>query len=312
MIFKKIEQKPIIIFFLSFLFLFPALLSAKDEKKILIVNSDSKVEKYKEVQDEFKNTVLSPVSEIDLGEEKWSISELESKLSDKSADIIYCIGSKAYLIASKYGADKDIIFSSIINWLRLPITPKTYGISNELNTEMQIMLVRLIFPNIKRIGVLYSRQYNQEWFMKTLQESETIGVKIIGRAVSDKNNAVSLLKEILSESDIFWLISDPAIMSEKNTFFEVLKICDNFKVPVFSYNDIFAKYGVILSVSADNLTIGRQAAGIAAELLEKNRKINEKVQFPAGTHITLNLKKIKEYGLKYSEDALGSVNNIIE
>jgi len=216
------------------------------------------------------------------------------------------------MLAGKYGADKDIVFSSIINWLRLPVTPKTYGVSNELNTEMQIMLLRLIFPNIKRIGVLYSRQYNQEWFTKSCEEAEKMGIKIIGRAVLDNSNAMALLKELLNESDIFWLIPDPAIMSDKQTVFEVLKICDSLKIPIFSYNELFTKYGAILSISADDLTIARQAAGIAVEVLEKKRKINEKVQFPAGTHITLNLKKIKEYGLKYSEDALGAVNSIIE
>jgi putative ABC transport system substrate-binding protein len=40
--------------------------------------------------------------------------------------------------------------------------------------------------------------------------------------------------------------------------------------------------------------------------------MEEKVQYPAGSHIILNLKKVKEYGLHYNEEALSVVNQIVE
>jgi len=80
---------------------------------------------------------------------------------------------------------------------------------------------------------------------------------------------------------------------------------------VFSYYDILTKMGAVLSVSIDNPTIGRQAASIAATILSGNRP-NQKVQYPAGSHITINMRKVKEYGLTYSKEALSIVNHIIE
>ena len=47
------------------------------------------------------------------------------------------------------------------------------------------------------------------------------------------------------------------------------------------------------------------------EVLAKE-KMEEKVQYPAGSHIILNLKKVKEYGVEYNEEALASVNRIID
>jgi len=100
-------------------------------------------------------------------------------------------------------------------------------------------------------------------------------------------------------------------MSDKKMLMEVFKKCDVRKVPVLSYHDVFTDYGAILIVSVDNPTIGRQAAGIAKEVLSVG-KVEEKTQYPAGSHIILNLKKLKECGLSYNEEALGSVNQIIE
>ncbi|OGX22704.1 MAG: hypothetical protein A3K54_03580 [Omnitrophica WOR_2 bacterium RBG_13_44_8] len=101
------------------------------------------------------------------------------------------------------------------------------------------------------------------------------------------------------------------IIGDKENLMELFKACEAKKLPVFSYHDSFIDYGALLVVSVDEPTIGRQAAGIAAEILSVG-KIDEKVQYPAGSHIILNLKKVKEYGLHYNDSALSAVNQIVE
>ena len=81
-------------------------------------------------------------------------------------------------------------------------------------------------------------------------------------------------------------------------------------MPVFTYHDIFAEYGALLIVSVDDATIGRQSARLSNEVLSGG-KMEEKIQYPAGSHIILNLKKVKEFDLSYNEEALGIVNQII-
>ena len=294
-----------------FYLLSPATLAAEKEPKVLLINSDATVEKYKVAQEEFKKAFARPVLEVNLDDKKWKLPDVEDLFYDEYPDLVYCIGTKAYLVANKYVSKKDIVFSSIINWNRLPITKKTYGVANELHTGMQITLFRYIFPEVKKIGVLYSEKYNSQWFNKARDEAREMGVEIIGKAVSKDKQTASALKELLPDVDALWLISDPVIVSDKKVITEVFKECDARKVPVFSYHDVFTEYGAVLIVSVDNPTIGRQAAGIAMEVLSVG-KMEEKVQPPAGSHILLNLKKVKEYGLPYKEEALGSVNQIIE
>jgi putative ABC transport system substrate-binding protein len=277
----------------------------------LLINSNASVERYRVAQEEFKKASEHPVSELDLAGKKWKISEIEELLYDEYPDLVYCIGSKAYLVANKFISEKNIVFSSILNWQRLTLARKTYGVSNELPSEMQIMLFRHVFPGIKKIGVLYSSRYNSQWFKKTEEQAGELGVEIIGRAVSKADQTVSDLKELLPMIDALWLISDPMIMSDKKTLVEVFKACDDKKTPVFAYHEAFAGYGAILILSVDIPTIGRQAAGLAMEVLS-GEKMEEKVQFPAGSYIVMNLKKVKDYDLKYNKNALASVNRIIE
>jgi putative ABC transport system substrate-binding protein len=176
---------------------------------------------------------------------------------------------------------------------------------------MQITLFRYVFPDVKKIGVLYSGQYNSQWFNKTRTEAKEMGVEIIGQAVSKTKNSVFALENIIPEINALWLISDPKIMADKKILMDIFSVCEARKIPIFSYHDIFAEYGAVLIVSVDNPTIGRQAAGMVMEVVS-GEKIEEKVQYPAGSHIVLNLKKVKEYGLKYNANALSAVNKIIE
>lgn len=289
----------------------PETVYAEKAPKILVLNSDASVEKYKEPQKEFNKTISYPVKDIDLGDKKWKASDVEELIYDEDPELIYCIGTKAYLIANKYAEKKAIVFSSIINWRRLPLTEKTYGVSNEFRAGMEMMWFRYIFPDVKKIGVLYSKKYTKEWFKNTKNEAKEISFEIIGREVSKKKPAISELTKLLPKVDAFWLISDPELMSDKKDLLEILKQCDTEKIPIFSYHTAFAKFGAVLAVSADNATIGRQAASIATEVLS-GTEIDDKVQFPAGSYIILNLCKVRQYGLEYNEDALDSVNSIID
>jgi putative tryptophan/tyrosine transport system substrate-binding protein len=305
------KVKRLLQYIICFILIFPGTLTAEKEPKVLLINSDAGVEKYKMTQEEFKKAFSRPVLEINLNDKKWGISEVEDLLYDENPDLIYCIGSKAYLIANKFTAEKPVVFSSVINWQRLPVTKKTYGVSNELPSDMQITLFRYIFPSVKRIGIVYSEQYNSQWFEKTREDAGKMGVEIIGQKVSSNKDFLGSAKILITKIDALWLIADPVIISDKRMLMEVFKECDKRKVPVFTYNDVFTQYGAIMIVSVDDATIGRQSAGLSHDLLSGAR-LDEKIQYPAGSHIILNMKKIRQFSLPYNQQALSIVNQIIK
>ncbi len=284
---------------------------ANTEFTILLLNSDTSVEKYRETQDAFMKAVSQPVITVDLGDDNVEVSDIQDILYDEEPDVIYCIGSKAYLMANTYAPKTPIVFSSIINWLRMPVTNLTYGVSNELHAGMELMLFRYIFPTFQHFGVLYSGEYTEEWFDNARNEAREMGVELIGQKISKQRQVASALKKMLPTIDAFWLISDPEVMSAKEDLLTILEACDALQIPVLSYHEAFADFGATMTVTADNPTIGGQAASIVEEILAGNT-LDDAVQFPAGTSIVLNLKKVNEYDLPYSEDALLGVNRIIE
>lgn len=282
--------------------------TASNDKNILLINSNASVERYKVVQEEFSSTVSQDITAIDLAGQSGSRSHIEQI---QNMDIVYCIGAKSYQFAYRYRKDKPIVFSSIINWRRIPMSENTFGVSNELHTRMPILIYRSIFPGIKNIGVLYSREFTMQWFLEAEANARELDINLVGQVVSDKRHVGKALEELLEKVHALWLIPDPTVMSDKRSFFDIMEKCDQLKIPVFSYRDAFAFFGATLTVSADEPTIGRQAAGIVMDLIS-GRELTEKVQSPAGSRITLNLKKVNAYNLDYKPESLGLVNEIMK
>jgi putative tryptophan/tyrosine transport system substrate-binding protein len=293
--------------------LLPDMISAQKPPKVLVITSDNSVEKYKAAHDAFQETLEQPVSDLNLGDPQWSDpAEVEEAIYDENPDVMYAIGSKAYTLANSLAGQTPVVFSSIVNWRRLPFTVNTYGISNELHVGMELTLFRYVFPEIQQIGVIYSKTY-EEWFKNAQQEARGMGVELIGQKISKKQQVQATLKKLLPSIQAFWLISDPEVMSSREELASIFNECDLRKIPMFSYHEAYADFGAVLTVSVDEPTVGRQAASLVTDILAGiSLSKEERVQYPAGSSIALNLKVIKAYELPYNEEAVGSATKVIQ
>ena len=301
-------QRPLILAILSLLFAVP--ISANEQMKIIVLNSDMSIDRYSLAQTEFKSKIDGLRAEIDLGNKWTNKTVIEQNIRDIGPDLVYCIGTKAYMLANKLVKDKNLVFSSAINWRRLPLGKNTYGISNELPQVMQLTMYRYLFPDVYKIGVLYSKEYNKEWTKGAVKVSKDMEISIIGKSIKKPKDVGSALDKLLSKVDAIWLTPDPIVMQELDQVKNIFKQCDQEGKPVFAYSEAFIGLGATLVLSADTSTIGRQAAVMALDILN-GRAITEKVQDPVGSYIILNMKKVEEYKINLNLDALGSVNKII-
>ncbi len=286
-------------------------LIAKEHDNVLILNSDISIYKYSLANTEFKSKVIGLKSEIDLGSKWLDEKAIKNRILEIDPEIIYCIGSKAYQMACKVEKNKNIIFSLIINWHRLPMEKNTYGISNELPQSMQLTMYRYFFPDIKKIGVLYSKDYNKEWFDIAVERAEEMDIDIIGKSVSKPGGIKSALKKLLPKVDALWLIPDPIVIRDLNSVKMIFDKSEAARKPILAYDKAFTNLGASFIMSADISTIGKQAAVLVNDI-QNEQEISNRIQDPAGTYIILNMKKIKEYEINLNVDALDSVNEIIE
>jgi len=282
--------------------------SAPKNTDILLINSNANVEKYLFAQNTFVQKLTDKnVININLASYQHSISSLINKLKPK---LIYTIGSSAYLSVLKSDPKRPIVFSSIVNWRRIPLTKHTTGVSAELLPASQLLLFRYFFPDIQRVGVLYSDTFNKEWQELAKVSAKEVGLTLVARRIHSKKSVKKILPSLLKKIDALWLIADPLVLSSRANIRTLFNMAEQQNKAVFAYDAAFIHMGAVLSIAVDPATTGRQAAVLSNDVLKNH--FPPAVLAPAGSLITLNAKKLNALGLHLNEDALDSVNEVIE
>lgn len=294
----------------------PGATDAQTKPKILILNSDGSVEKYRQAEDRFKEEIedyAGRIVNLDLSR-AGPPEALEKRIDDENPDLIYSIGSKAYQLASQSPGDTPLLFSSVINWQRFGRGKNSYGVANELSLSQELSLLRYLLPSVRRIGILYDPAYSRERVAEARAYSSEVGLTLVEQTVGEADGATGLHKSLdtlLPKVDVLWLIADPGLLADRAAIEQIFQAGDTQRKPIYTYSDAYLRYGASLVVAADTPTIGRQAANLAESIL-RHEAIADPVQAPAGSHITLNLCQLGRLKARYNEDALDSVNRLLE
>lgn len=298
------------LFFLIISLVFTGTVTSNSTPKVFLLDSNRSIEKFSEVEKSFKENFPGKVQSIGLKKLGKRRVNLKNLIAPGKNDLIYCIGSSALSIALKNFPKNRIIFSSVINWRLFNLTDQTYSVAAQVPIETQITLFKFIFPSISRIGIVYSPKYNQAWFEEAEEIAQEFGLHLIGLPYKEKTSVNKLFDKLFPIVDAIWLIPDPAVIT-RDSFFEIIRKSTDSKKPILTYSESFVENGASLAISVDNKTTGRQAALLAKRLIN-NETIETRAQMPAGSSISMNMKKVKEIGLKLNTDALGNINRIIE
>ena len=295
---------------LLFFCCFQRALAGDAASSVLVLNSDRTVEKYFTAQRSFQQSLGAPVIEIDLGKRGTDERLVQKTLDERNPKLIYCIGSKAYLLAHKIAAQHTIIVSSTINWKRLPLGSRTFGVAEELPATMQATYFRHFFPDLQRIGILYSRAHNQEWAQGAIDAGREVGLQMIAVEIERPRDASRALADLFPRIDALWLIPDPVVLPNAQAAQDLFNRAQAAKKPILTYSATFVDLGACFVISPDTPTIGRQAAHLVKDL-EQATLQPKGFQDPAGSEIVLNLRQARAHGVRVNEDALANVNRII-
>jgi len=289
---------------LFFISLFSLLLHAQS---ILVINSNSNVKKYTEAVDEFGKNFNKPFKTVDIS--SMNNKEIKKYLYDEYPDIVYTVGAKAYQYANEYIPEKEIYFSSIVDWKKLSLKNNRYGVSNELHSGMQLTLAKSIFNNIKTIGVIHSK-YSQNLVNDLRRDGGPLGITI--RSVKIDEDSVNGIRfdDSIKQCDAMMILPDPLFLNNEEAVKAVFRVSKEYKKPVIAYHELFLQYGATLVISVDNPTIGRQIASMIESHI--HNEVIEKIQYPAGTNIIFNKKEALLIGVDFNQESSSFVSEVLE
>ena len=178
-----------------------------------------------------------------------------------------------------------------------------FGVFETLDyIDTSLMLIKKIFPSIKKIGTIYNQSEPQS--VDALNEIKKTckkeGIELVSLPVNSSNETQLVVQSLLNKNiEAFFALPDNVVFSSMEI---IVKSCDEAKVPVFTSEEGLVKRGAVAAFGADMYQWGFQSGKQAASFLKQkstNGLLPEIVKIRRRVY---NAEKAKTFNIQFESD----------
>jgi putative ABC transport system substrate-binding protein len=181
------------------------------------------------------------------------------------------------------------------------------GVSGEIGGK-NLQLIREIVPTAGRVGVLANvpDQFHKP-FLENIQASGRIlGIEIRPLMVTGPEQLEAAFSDIAKER-LPAVIVQPTLPHK-----QVIELALKQRLPTIAPNADYAMAGGLMSYSADQFVLAREAAAFVDKILKGRKPADLPVQLPTKFVLIVNLKTAKALGLTVPPTLLARADEVIE
>ena len=205
-----------------------------------------------------------------------TLQAIAAQMVADQVDVIVPIATPAVqtTMATTEDAGIPIIFSAVSDPINDGIVAdmnapggKVTGTSDALNTEMVMELMLAANPNLKKVGLLYSKSEGAS--TKPIQEAKDYliskGIAFEEKTGTNTNEISSAVDALVAAKvDAIFTPTDNTVQSAELAIFEKLQ---DAKIPHYGGADSFALNGAFCGYGVDYVQLGQETAQMVADLL---------------------------------------------
>ena len=231
-------------------------------------------------------------------------------------DLIFAIGTPAAQSAFNVTKDIPIIVTAVTDPVQAGLVnsieksnTNVAGTSDAVPLEKQFKLLKEIFPQSKKIGILYNTsEVNSEIQIENAKQiAKEHNLEIITSGVTSVNDMTTSLDVMLNKVDVLYTLTDNLIASSMPLI--STKAIDA-KIPVFGAEEAHVKGGALITDGISYKNLGFEAGLKAVEVIE-GRDIKEmSVSSIDKTELSLNTNTLEKLGIKISKEIMDTAKLI--
>ncbi len=212
---------------LLLLFLFSPSFSDAFEAAVL---KSADIKPYDDVLKGFKRS-------CDCNESVFLLSEIKNRdtILRKNPDAILTIGIEALKYAKK---TKDIpVIYTLIPFHHSHITGQKNisGVCMFIQPERQIDTILELFPDTKRMGLIYDPGNTEEFVHEALNAAKSKNIELVAIKTFRTKEVPSIIESMKDKIDVFWMLPDTTIVNSE-TIDAILLFSFRNKIPVFTFS----------------------------------------------------------------------------
>jgi putative ABC transport system substrate-binding protein len=227
-------------------------------------------------------------------------------ISTPSAQSVYNV-VKSQSIPLVFSSVTDPVVAGLVQDLAVPVENITGAMDFPLITE-EINLIKILLPNIKTIGFLYSSgESNSIKTIALMKEAIKGEIDFIDATVTNSHQVGQAITSLIGRVDAIYIPSDNTIFSAMP---KLVQMSREYKVPVFSSDPDSVKQGVLACVGYTQYEIGRSAGKLLVQILAGNKTLA--ISTPEKFNIFVNKKSAYIMNIDIPSQIIGMTPTIVE
>ena len=191
-------------------------------------------------------------------------------------NLILTIGSSATKLAQENFTDIPIVFSSVkypilsgfVNSFEFPGRNIT-GASIDIPTDVQFKKFKQIIPNLKKIGVLYTKN-TESLIPQAKVIAQSLNLELIAMRVDSDKDLPAKLDSLTESVQGIWSVADHNLFKPKSTKYILMNTLRK-RIPFMGFSKYVVESGALFALDFDYKAVGIQSGYIANMILEGNK-----------------------------------------
>ena len=181
---------------------------------------------------------------------------------------------------------------------------KITGVTYFIPYEKRFEIIRSLFPNTKRIGLLVEKGHASTPIEQQgiREQCDRLGIVYNEVLASNLKELLDGTRQLTGRVDLFIISSTRLVM---DNIVNLLPILNPAKIPTFSFAEEPVKAGAVAGVAADDAKLGKFLAESVVDVVVKGKPVSQvPVKTDPDPRITINETMMNSLGLKFPDAVL--------
>jgi ABC-type uncharacterized transport system substrate-binding protein len=237
---------------------------------------------------------------------------------NEKPNLVFVTSTPTLQVAVKKIRDIPVVFSVVADPLLAGAgtsfeehLPNVTGISTMGDYSGMIDLIKLILPEVKKIGTLFTPgEINSVRNMEELKNyAESSGIELVSVPVTSSAEAADAAMSLaaMQPSIVCQIVDNLTSVSIAS----ILKVCNDKNIPMFGFVSDQAEKGAVVVLSRDYRQAGIDAVRQAKKIMDGSEPSLLPFEFVSKTNIIINQEAAAKYGITVPEEVLTKENIIL-
>ncbi len=260
------------------------------------------------------DAVTAQFYEVNANGQGDLVKTFATELVSKHPDVIVPVSTPVTeAVFNEAPPTQAIVFSTVTNPSDVGMDkspPNMTGVSDVVNYEANLDLIRELFPSAKTIGIIYNPgERNSQYGIQKIKElAPQKSFQLLLVPVAQSSDIADAARSILGRIDVFYVGSDNTVASGIEALVSIAS--ERHKAVIASDAGSVAK-GAMAAVSVDYDELGHKVGDLVAQVLQKKQKPGQiaPVLF-VGHSLVLNTKAAEKLNFRLSESLVKRATKI--